>query len=258
MTNTQKTIEEVEAKIAENAEARITLPKYKNKKVGVVVDCWKCVNRSGRYGHAGVCWACGGTGVKLTTGFEKVFPEGSTDAQIAAWTEEIERRAETRRLKKQLSKLVIKNEKEVAAVVSANEVIDSTPGLVDALKHDHDISRDLREKLFKFGTLSEKQIALAFRLVEQDKKRAEEDAKALDAPAGRHIVSGVVLSVKTKWSQFGDVEKMLVKDERGFKVYATVPSSMSVEKGDSITIKVTLKPSNDDSKFAFGSRPSAA
>ena len=103
--------------------------------------------------------------------------------------------------------------------------------------------------------------------VEQDEqqaevaaKRAAEDAAADAAPSGRVEVRGVVLSTKLQANDFGETLKMLVKAEQGFRVWTTVPSSMcgwnrSVDIGDPVHIKVTLTPSDDDTKFAFGKRP---
>ena len=52
---------------------------------------------------------------------------------------------------------------------------------------------------------------------------------------------------------------MLVKDDSGFKVFGTVPSSISrVSKGDVVEFTATLEPSKDDPKFGFYKRPSKA
>ena len=90
-------------------------------------------------------------------------------------------------------------------------------------------------------------------------KRAAEDADAEDAPSGRVEVRGVVLSTKFQESEYGSTLKMLVKDERGFRVWTTVPGSMmmDVDTGLPVHIRVTLTPSDDDAKFAFGKRPTA-
>ena len=258
MSDTKTMIERVEAKIEASEAAKIKLVKYTNRVVWTKADCFKC-GGSGIYSQFhGHCWACNGMGTRDAKTFVKVWPEGSSEAQIEAWEAEVERRSELRRLKKQLATLKATDVKESAAIVGANQLLANTPGLVEALKHDHDISRDLAKKLFERGTLSEKQVALAFRLVEQNAKRAEETAKALPAPEGRHIVEGVVLCVKIQDSHFGSTLKMLVKDERGFKVWTSVPKSMDPAKGDNVRIKVTLSPKKEDPKFAFGSRPVAA
>ena len=46
--------------------------------------------------------------------------------------------------------------------------------------------------------------------------------------------------------------KSLVKDDSGFKVFGTVPSSISrVSKADVVEFTATLEPSKDDPKFGF-------
>ena len=59
---------------------------------------------------------------------------------------------------------------------------------------------------------------------------------------------------------------MLVRDDRGFKLWGTVPASLgyselgehSLTKGDRISFTATLEQSNDDPKFGFFKRPTKA
>ena len=91
---------------------------------------------------------------------------------------------------------------------------------------------------------------------EQDEQRAAEDAGAADAPSGRVEVEGRVLSTKFQDNDFGGTFKMLVLDERGFRVWMSIPSRMlGIDAGSLVHVKVTLTPSDDDAKFAFGLRP---
>ena len=85
------------------------------------------------------------------------------------------------------------------------------------------------------------------------------------------VVEGDVVCVKAKEQCYGygdpvTVYKMLVRDDRGFRIWTTLTEKIeskfgangSVAKGDRVKVKVTLTPSDDDKKFAFGSRPSPA
>ena len=258
----QDTITALETQIADLAAKKASLCKYTTKTIAIAKTCGRC-GGSGIYTHYhGVCYDCGGRGTMPGTKRVRVFPQGSTPEQIAAWEAEIARRSEIRRLKKDLAKAQAAYEYAVSAEAAANDFIESYmvegQDLAAALKTDHDISRDLKEKLFKYGKLSTAQVNLAFKLQKQAAERAEENANAMDAPTGRVSVHGVILSTRTQFSQYGEVEKMLVKDERGFKVWCSVPSGLNqTERGTAVSIKVTLKPSGDDPKFAFGSRPKA-
>lgn len=135
------------------------------------------------------------------------------------------------------------------------------------LKELINIVISITDNLIKWGNLSDKQWNFLNVLrnkienfYEIKAKRDAEHAQLADAPTGRKVVKGKVLSVKMKDSFYGQTLKMLVQDESGFKVWSTVPSNVAnyIEKGNDIEFTVTLKPSNDDTKFAFGSRPASA
>lgn len=129
-----------------------------------------------------------------------------------------------------------------------------------------DTAVDIIRKLVRYGDLSEKQWAFLGKLIDQienadevQAKREAEAAAAPDAPEGRTVVKGTILSVQVRDGYWGSEVKMLVKADEGFKVWSTLPSAISeAEKGDRIEFTVTLKRSDDDRSFAFGSRPSKA
>lgn len=89
-----------------------------------------------------------------------------------------------------------------------------------------------------------------------------EKAEAEDCPSGRVEVTGTILKVEDRETQFGTSWKMAVKDDRGFVVWMTAPSvlfnSPDPLKGRRVSVTVALTPSDKDKKFGFGSRPSKA
>jgi hypothetical protein len=97
-----------------------------------------------------------------------------------------------------------------------------------------DFLLDLRAKMIRYGYLTEKQTAAVEKIIarqaEFEAKRAEEDAAASPIPAevlnDRAVIKGEVLSVKWRDSQFGGSYKMVVRDERGFKVWGTCPDAI--------------------------------
>ena len=124
-------------------------------------------------------------------------------------------------------------------------------------------------KLDKYGELSPRQIETAEAAivretnwrVEREERQAREDAEPkTEVPEGRQVVTGEVLSTKWVENDFGGSTKMLVKDDRGFKVWGTVPSAIvfDVEKGSRVSFTATLKRSDDDECFGFSSRPTKA
>jgi hypothetical protein len=99
--------------------------------------------------------------------------------------------------------------------------------------------------------------------VEQaDAERAARDKaheEGEDAPEGRVVITGTVLSFKWQSSDYGDVLKMLVQDDRGFRVWGSVPASLDdAEREDRISFTATVTQSNDNTKFAFFKRPTKA
>ena len=145
-----------------------------------------------------------------------------------------------------------------------------------ALKTDHHISRDLRSNFIKWGSLSEAQVALAKRLVgqvaEQNAKKAEEDARKVDAPVSdqRIDVEGTVVTTKYQSSQFGETLKMLLvvdtADGGVWKAWGSVPTALTEIKDDDgqykqvkgmrVIIRARFERSKDDASFAFFKRPS--
>lgn len=97
---------------------------------------------------------------------------------------------------------------------------------------------------------------------QRDAQRAERDAAheaGENAPEGRVIITGTVLAFKRQESMYGDVLKMLVQDDRGFRVWGSVPVSLEdAERESRITFTATVTASDKDAKFGFFKRPAKA
>ncbi len=83
-----------------------------------------------------------------------------------------------------------------------------------------------------------------------------------NVPTGTTEIQGIVLSYKfvdNKFSYYqSSIMKFLVLDRRGFKVFGTVPSNIEIDKGTKVKFTANIKPSDDDAKFGFFSRPHKA
>jgi hypothetical protein len=91
--------------------------------------------------------------------------------------------------------------------------------------------------------------------------KAVEEAEyesAEPCPTGRVAITGDVLATKLQEGFYGDTWKMLVKDDRGFKVWGSIPSSLDVIRGDRVSFMAAVEPSEDDEKFGFFKRPTKA
>lgn len=132
-------------------------------------------------------------------------------------------------------------------------------------QYSHRILADMWGKLVKWGSLSDKQVAFAGRLIAEQLNpkptpdKPTEPEPTSEAPTGRMDVVGQILGIKVKDDPvYGEVTKMLVRSvDGGWKVWCTLPASLSeANKGDMVRFTVTLKQSPKDRFFAYGSRPS--
>jgi hypothetical protein len=140
--------------------------------------------------------------------------------------------------------------------------------------------------------LSEKQIALAFRILgeaEQNKAvQAERKANAKPVPAGRVTIDGTIVKVKaSEGFSYDQVRLQMTVAGDGFAVLMTLPTAIAqvayrlsasstlpstyrtgpdyegiserltnVLRGASIKVTVNVEPSSKDPSFGFGKRPS--
>lgn len=126
----------------------------------------------------------------------------------------------------------------------------------------------------EFGTLTAKQIEAVLRIA------AEKAAEPTPAPVveGKIRVTGKIVSMKWQDSAYGPGGslKMVVLDDRGFKVWGTVPRALEgvgqyfdedadetrfdggVERGDRVSFTATVEVSDRDETFGFFKRPTKA
>lgn len=142
------------------------------------------------------------------------------------------------------------------------DFLDSHEGLEVALAAEHPISRDLADKLQKYGSLSEKQVALAMKIAaeveERIARKEREAAEARPVVAGRAVeLRGVVLGARVEEGDFGDTLKMLFRDDRGFKAWGTCPAAArgGEVKGLRLSFVADVEASQKDPCFGFFRRP---
>ena len=181
--------------------------------------------------------------------------------------------AKRRRIKELVQKLIVEHpELEILTKLGESDVTFS-----------HFV-HDVASRLIKKGELSDKQIDAVKKAIvrEQDydnkrkvweREREDRQAKwkretelADPAPTGRITVEGEIIYHKAggrvHMGDYIDWEnpKMIIKTKGGWKVWSTVPRNIwdEVEKGKQIVINLTVTPSDDDPKFAWGKRPAKA
>lgn len=133
-------------------------------------------------------------------------------------------------------------------------------------RQDSDFVLSVRNQLLERGSLSEKQIWAMERIedkIEMHKARKEERAKIEDVPTGKATITGTIVSIKFQESVYGPTYKMLVLDDRGFKVWGTLPQKLQEGgwdydrrlKDKRVTFNANVTASDRDSKFGFFKRP---
>lgn len=132
---------------------------------------------------------------------------------------------------------------------------------------DLTILKDLHASAHRFGSLSEKQVALAIRLAERVRNPQPEDVHVA-APTGRVTFRATVVSLREVEDPFSysrysghtaTITKMIVKVQAEGGVWLswmTVPRNdvAAVVVGSELTITATLQPGRD-AHFTFGKRP---
>jgi hypothetical protein len=138
--------------------------------------------------------------------------------------------------------------------------------LLPALKLDHRITRDIRQRLINFPDrgLSEKQEALVLKLVE-DSKRDPEKHVPVPVDGERVAVRGTVVSVKERHGFNGLEFKMTVKvptPDGTWLCWGTVPSVLLDDekalRGSEVEFTAKVVRGDRDEHFGFFKRPTKA
>ena len=82
--------------------------------------------------------------------------------------------------------------------------------------------------------------------------------EATPVVTGRVTITGVVAKRYSRDTDWGTQFKMIVLDDRGFKVCGTEPSALYAEEGDRVTFTATVEASPTDNTFGFFKRPTKA
>lgn len=265
-------------------------PNYTEK----AASCWRC-NGTGVYKWGGSlngvarfqgpCYRCCGNGVDPKDKIYTIDLDNASPEWIEWATEKIAKleKAKEKRIAKKEAKLaaeVAEKDKELSdrleSLKAGSEALRAAEAVSEALGKVDGFAYDVLETVLKKGYMSEKQEEILKRGAERVAQRAAENADAKPVVEGRIEILGVVKT--TKWQeneQYGGSLKMLVLDDRGFKLWGTVPSSLqdivdpekqpwedgystTVKKGDKIKFVATVEKSPDDECFGFYKRPTKA
>lgn len=165
--------------------------------------------------------------------------------------------------------------------IRAEEIISGIDGLREAFEIDHYIIKDIKSRLFAWGSISEAQTALVLKIADQELRKASETFVNVPVEAGRQTIVGKVVSAKWVDSYYGhnqtsDLKGLIVVEtpEGNWKTWGTIPGDIcdEVVKMDSysgfedgvkeaiigmmIQFDARVKVADNDSSMSFFSRPS--
>jgi hypothetical protein len=157
----------------------------------------------------------------------------------------------------------------VKKIAAAHTFIAEHPGLEAALTCAHPIVQSIKTSLFEWGSLTEKQLPLVMKLWQESQERAARQAEREatrphePAPEGPCTIEGEVVSLKCVegYMRGSEVLKMVVRDDRGFAVWCTVPTAIEgdgLTRGARVRFTATVERSKQDAAFGFAKRPRAA
>lgn len=239
---------------------------YRAARAAAQADGSMFLNPKGGCGHCGAIFAHGvlvrhmDSGETLEIGHqcaEKVFG-GFANA-----------RAARKCIASRVRRIKADNAYQARSKADREAVLAVNPGLESLLKLDHHIIADIAERFNRYGKISEKQIHLVCKIGAELWCPARPELPTAAVVTGKKVeITGEILTAKFQDSNYGGAYKMLVRDDRGFKVWGTVPSAIvegveatqpiGVLKGERITFLATVEASKDDETFGFTKRPRKA
>lgn len=151
----------------------------------------------------------------------------------------------------------------------AKLVQDFKEPLKSALLHDHSVCQDIYTRYLKWGNLSEAQRTLVIAIYNGSLTVTRAKGSPFVGPLRQHLevvqgkkitITGQVIGFKEIpdpycHSEFATILKMIVLDDRGFKVYGSVPINLSISKGQRIQFVANIEVSGTDGYFGFFKRP---
>lgn len=211
--------------------------------------CTRC-GGSGHYAFNGfdsICYLCGNSPAGRMGVFVGDADATAIDAakRLKARNNRIAKREEARLAKLRLRDQRWKELKDAAPEVW--ELLSSIAGVSipfeDGMGSGESKERDpfilsIADRLFNMDkfALSEKQIAAVQRTIDKRKQFPIEDGS--EVVEGRVTLKGQITAVKVQESDFGTAYKVTVKDDRGFRVYVSLPKALADQAYDEFRDKI--------------------
>jgi hypothetical protein len=246
---------------------------------GYTVACSRCGGAGGSdsWRFTGwTCYGCGGSGDEHRTYSVRRFQKSAQKRHAEDVARAAEMAARDEAYEAALVELGAVGEALRVAKAAHDKLAAADAYGEDEVVYDREnqFRADLAVKLWKFGSLSEAQVAAVERGLERDAAEAAKQARAKAAGklGGKMDVEGTVLATKWQDSQYGSTKKMLVELDDGRRLWGTVSASLETAtvdesglvstallgKGDRVAFTATVEASQDDETFGFFKRPTKA
>lgn len=196
-----------------------------------------------------VCFDCGGVGYRMSTVEREARNAKRREADARRRQAKAQAKADAERAEREATL----EANRAAYVAEHADVVAALPSLPG------EFGESLREAFAETGRLTERQGEAALRVAAEVAEKAARPVVAV--PAGRQIVTGTVRSAKWVENGFGGALKILVEDDRGFRVYGSAASALQgfgLDRGARVTFTATLEPKDGEEGFGFYSRPTKA
>lgn len=227
-----------------------------------------------------VFWFVSADGNRFKVGSSCVEKSGDAGLKNQIKSEVSRIQKEQRQARKERKQLAKKLARRIANWGSVRSRLRSNPDLSRLLRVDNKITADIRTRFLEWGTLSDAQEELLYKLEKQNeeyKKSQQEEAERKYIPVpdgnGRVAVEGVILNAQYRESAYGTVAKVLVRvdtEEGSFKLWGTLPRHIEDDafnnseeglkglRNKVIRFTAKLQRSDKDAEFGFFSRPTKA
>lgn len=258
------------------------------------------------------CKRCGGTGHYSFNGYDSICYSCNNffEARLGDYVGTLEdaqkdadKRAkakaarEAKKERERLAKLAKREEAQLAVKATHPEVYEYLMDEQRPYDRNSFIASVASKFQFDIGITAawtENMTNAVLRVIERT-AAAKVEAAAHPVPAGRQVVTGEIIGTKVVEGDYGTAYKITVKDDRGFRIYVSLPKAQADEaydawvaeiegddrsiidygyavwfsgtvvdadgtvkygvKGRRITFTATLEQSADAQDFGFGSRP---
>jgi len=278
MTKTKTT--RITIKTADDARAYLTTQSFNFSRVQVDD------NGNEYEEHRETCKRCGGAGYYPTQFHGACFECGGSPPNrivrtsliaIAKRARKVELAA-NKRARKAAVEMAERNERiareatefDAAFPTMRAELADYLPYYCEAegtnlANKEHRILNDMATKLARYGSISEKAVAFARKML------ADEAAPKAVLTEGRYEMAGTIIKADIHESQYGSTWKMTVKLPDGACVWGTVPAAIidvavearvdydqflgDILKGAAVTFTATVTRSDKSTDFGFFKRP---